>query len=107
LLVLALRPYIPLDIFNDFEGNFLDQGHRLAMRMLTEEGARPNHKVDTIDTTLHGLLSIFHVASYMCQDFGLESKLADLLAILERLRGRDCILLARERSRARGGTNQG
>lgn len=52
------------------------------MGVLSEERRCTNNNVHTIDTGLDGNLGIFHIASNVSQDLGLETELADGLAVL-------------------------
>lgn len=55
--------------------------------MLPQERAGADDDIDTIDTGLDSNLDIVHVASDVSQDLGLQSELADSLAIQARLLG--------------------
>lgn len=62
-------------------------GHVLSVRMLAQVRRRANDNIETIDTGFHGHAGVVHVAAHMCQYFGLETELADGLAVLSRLLG--------------------
>lgn len=64
---------------------YLDVGHVLAVRVLTEERAGANDDIDTVNASLDGDLDIVHVASHVSEDLGLQAKLADGLAVKARL----------------------
>lgn len=64
---------------------YLDVGHVLAVRVLSQERTGTNDNVDTVNTSLNGNLDIVHVAADVSQDLGLETELADSLAIKTRL----------------------
>ena len=57
------------------------------MRVLSEERAGANDNVDTVNTSLNSNLDIVHVAADVGQDLGLETELADGLAVKTRLLG--------------------
>lgn len=66
---------------------YLDVGHVLAVRVLSQERAGTNDNIDTVNTSLNSDLDIVHVAADVGQDLGLEAELADGLAVLARLLG--------------------
>jgi len=63
----------------------LDVCHVLAMTVLPEILTRANDDVDTIDASLHRNLDIVHVTSDVRENLGLQSQLADGLAVLAAL----------------------
>lgn len=62
---------VPLDVFNDFNGSLLDDGHALSVAELAEEAGGSENDIDTVDTALDSLLGVFHIASNVCKDLGL------------------------------------
>lgn len=63
----------PLDVFNDFESSLLNQFHTLAVAILAQEARSTNDEIHAVHTAFHSLLRIVHVASYVCEDLGLEN----------------------------------
>lgn len=61
-----------------------DVGHVLAMRMLAKVRGCTNDDIKAIDTSFHSQTSIVHVAADVGEDLGLETELADGLAVLSR-----------------------
>lgn len=78
-----------LDVFNDLQGRLLDQFHALSMAVLAQEARCSNDEINAVNTTLDSLLGILHIAPDVCEDLGLEAKVADGLAVLVRLLRRD------------------
>lgn len=64
---------------------YLDVGHVLAVRVLSQERTGTNDNIDTVDTSLNSNLDIVHVAADVSQDLGLKTELADGLTIKTRL----------------------
>ena len=64
-----------------------DVGHVLSVRVLAQVRRRANDNIETIDTGFYGHAGVVHVAAHVGQDFGLETELADGLAVLSRLLG--------------------
>ena len=64
-----------------------DPLHVLAVAVLAKELGGSNDNVESIDAGLDSQLGITHVAANVCQDLGLESEVADLLAVIIRLLG--------------------
>jgi hypothetical protein len=60
---------------------YLDVGHVLAVRVLSQERTGANDNIDTVNTSLDSNLDIVHVAADVGQDLGLEAELADGLAV--------------------------
>jgi S1-C subfamily serine protease len=58
------------------------------MAVFPEEAGRANDDVQAVNTSLDRELGIAHVAADVCQDLGLEAKLADGFAVPARLLGR-------------------
>lgn len=55
--------------------------------MLAQERRGSNDNIKTIDTSFHSDTSIVHVAANVRKNLGLETELADGLAVLSRLLG--------------------
>jgi hypothetical protein len=68
-----------------WDATYLDVGHVLAVRVLSQERAGANDNIDTVDTSLDSNLDIVHMAADVSQDLGLETELADGLAVETRL----------------------
>ena len=85
---LALR----LDVLNDLNRGVLNVCHVLAMAVLHQMAARSNDHVNAVHSGCDGELGILHVTSHVCEDLGLQSELADSLAVQSRLlrSGRRC-----------------
>lgn len=66
----------------------LNVSHILAVRVLPQERAGANDDIDTVDTSLNSDFDIVHVTPDVGQDLGLETKLADGLAVQTRLLAR-------------------
>ena len=64
---------------------YLDVGHVLAVRVLSQERAGADNDIDTVNTSLNSNLDIVHVAANVGQDLSLETQLADGLAVKTRL----------------------
>jgi hypothetical protein len=71
--------------FDSWDATYLDVSHVLAVRVLSQERAGANDNIDTVNTGLDSNLDIVHVAADVSQDLGLETELADGLAVETRL----------------------
>jgi len=67
------------------DATYLDVGHVLAVRVLSQERAGTDNDIDTVNTSLNSNLDIVHVAANVGQDLSLETQLADGLAVKTRL----------------------
>ena len=89
---------LALDEVDDLNGGLGDVGHVLAVRELAEERRRSNDDIDTVDTcgymlkgthpttrerqtSLDGYPRIIHMATNVSENLGLQTELADSLAI--------------------------
>jgi hypothetical protein len=70
-----------LDKVDDLDRGLGDVGHVLAMRKFAEEGRCANDNVYTIHTRLDGDARVVHMTADMGEDLGLETELADGLAV--------------------------
>lgn len=59
----------------------LDICHVLSVTVFPQELTRANDNINTIDSGLDGYLDIVHMTSHMREDLGLQSELADGLAV--------------------------
>jgi hypothetical protein len=74
-----------LDKVDDLDSGLGDIGHVLAVRKFTEEGRCADDDVHAIYTRLYGDAGIIHMTTDVGKDFGLQTKLADGLAVPSRL----------------------
>jgi hypothetical protein len=73
---------LALDVSDDLNGRLLDVSHVLSVRVLSQVLRSANNDIDTVNAGLNSDLGIFHCASHVSEDLGLEAELADLLAVL-------------------------
>lgn len=72
---------LALDKLNDFQRRVLDVCHVLSVAVFAEVARGTNDDVETVDTSLDGDFGIGHAASHVSENLGLETKLADGLAV--------------------------
>ena len=75
--LLALR----LDVLDNLDSGVLDVCDVLAVAVLHQVAAGADNDIDTVNTGRDGQLGIVHVTSHVSEDLGLETEVADGLAV--------------------------